>query len=137
MEDRHHVEGKLRRTLGWLTSARGWIARAGERKAVPLNLNDLLLPASHPPTPVGEGIDGESVTRLPDHIAKKTLWCRLGVHQGSTEHIANMGWDFGRCRSCSTELIRIFGGRWRTVPKGYRIVQMSRAERNEASRTES
>lgn len=62
------------------------------------------------------------------HSSGRPMHCRLGLHKATSDPIWNAGWYFGRCKSCETELIRMFRGRWRTVPKGYRIVWMTRAD---------
>ena len=107
-------------------------AEPGER---PRSLSDRLLPPAKPPIPLHKGVGDDGVPRLNGQWGKQPVCCRLGLHQAPSRHVRNMGWDFGRCVGCATELVRIFGGEWQTVPKGYRIVYMSRAEREKMSET--
>lgn len=47
--------------------------------------------------------------------------CAAGSHEAGPRWARNGGLDFGRCRKCRRALVRP-RGRWRTVPKGLRVV---------------
>jgi hypothetical protein len=101
----------------------------------PLSLTELLLPEVSTSKASHDGKSGEEAPPAPGCSARKSVRCRLGMHPPDRGYIRNMGWDFGRCKGCHAPLIRIFRGRWQTVPKGYRIVHMSRAQRETLPKT--
>ena len=49
------------------------------------------------------------------------LRCIIGGHRAAPDRIHNQGFDFSRCDGCRRDMIRS-GRRWRTVPKGFRVV---------------
>lgn len=115
------VRGMLRPLLGFWTGQ--------TQQCDPgLSVTDLLLsPGGSVLSPRVAAV-AATAQRRSDPSPRKPIRCRLSMHKAKPGHICNMGWDFGRCDSCQTELIRVFRGNWRTVPKGYRVARMSRAE---------
>ena len=49
------------------------------------------------------------------------LACLLKRHEAGAREARNQGFAFSRCRHCRRDLVRS-GRRWRTVPRGFRIV---------------
>lgn len=50
------------------------------------------------------------------------LGCRIGWHKAASTEVWNNGLYFARCSRCDCELIRPAVGRWKPVPRGFRIV---------------
>ena len=50
--------------------------------------------------------------------------CSPGFHSPSPTVVRNQGFEFSHCRHCGQDLIRS-NRRWRTVPRGFRIVWRS------------
>jgi hypothetical protein len=50
--------------------------------------------------------------------------CRFGLHgQSARRHsVRNGAIEFAECPHCATPFVRHEGGRWRTVPTGFRVV---------------
>jgi len=49
------------------------------------------------------------------------LACLLKRHERAAREVRNQGFAFSQCRHCRRDLVRS-GRRWRTVPRGFRIV---------------
>jgi hypothetical protein len=49
------------------------------------------------------------------------LSCLLGRHSAVPSDVRNLGLRFSQCRCCGSDMIH-FRGRWKTAPKGFRIV---------------
>ena len=64
------------------------------------------------------------------------LSCLIGRHLPGPETVRNQGFTFGRCAGCGRDLVRSMG-RWKTVPKGFRIVWRSADETASAAGTRS
>ena len=55
------------------------------------------------------------------------LLCRLNRHNPEDSPVWNEGFYFSRCIHCRREILRR-GGRWRSIPEGYRVVWKKRPE---------
>ena len=49
------------------------------------------------------------------------LSCLLGRHKAVPSDVRNLGLRFSQCRCCGTDIFHS-RGRWKTAPKGFRIV---------------
>lgn len=47
--------------------------------------------------------------------------CTTGLHSPAPRIARNQGFEFSQCRHCTCDLIRS-NRRWRTVPRGFRVV---------------
>ena len=102
----------------------------------PMRLEEALLFGANKPISLYRGTGVGNAPRRPSSSSRKAICCALGIHRKTAAgYISNMGWDFGRCDGCATELVRISRGKWQTVPKGFRIVYMSRPDRDRVSGT--
>lgn len=53
------------------------------------------------------------------------LRCYAGRHAAAPGEVRNQGFEFSHCRRCGSDLVRS-AHRWRTVPKGFRVVWKQR-----------
>jgi hypothetical protein len=56
--------------------------------------------------------------------------CRLDYHRGLSEYFTfrNGARRFSSCYHCRDEIVKLYGQRWRRIPKGYRVVWRTRVE---------
>jgi hypothetical protein len=52
------------------------------------------------------------------------LACRFGRHRARASAVRNQGLYFSQCLRCERDMVRSLG-RWRPVPKGFRVVWRS------------
>lgn len=58
--------------------------------------------------------------------------CRVGVHKPQPSQVWNAGFYFTQCARCDRDMIRTSEGRWRTVPRGTKVVWRPADEHREA-----
>ena len=52
----------------------------------------------------------------------RLLLCRAGLHAAGPANVWNEGYFFSSCSQCARDLIRRPQGKWRPVPRRYKVV---------------
>lgn len=55
-----------------------------------------------------------------------SVFCGVGLHKAAERPVWNNGFYFGACARCGCDLVRGAQGRWRAVPRGFRVVWRQR-----------